>query len=241
MFSIILFCFAQRFFGYVGDEEIQVLCPVRNAVWMGTSKGSIRVVHAPTLLVKYSSKLSHDHSGHSPILKILHVAEEQCVLVTAHNSEVWFFHDRLVGDPPGLVKNQFMIMDDRDDCGPVYDLVKVVVDGKIQVWGTMDNNVLVMFTVEKGVWSKEFHSVTPYSHHMKVCSYIVCCTFTVRSGEEQHHLWVSYRNKSGLVCLDARTKQQIGQLNCTEKLQTKSCKFTITSVYNINIIIVFLL
>lgn len=218
----------QRFFGYVGDEEIQVLCPIRNAVWMGTSKGSIRIVHAPTLAVKYSSRLVRDdEQGHSPILKILHVEEESCVLVTSHNSEVWCFYDTLVGEPSSLIKRQKIVMDDREDCGPVYDMVKIVIDGDVHVWGTMDNNVLVRFTIKDGVWSKTYHSLTPYSHHMKVCSYIVCCSFKGCAGLEEHHLWISYRNKSGIMCIDARTANQIGHINCSEALKTPNCKYYI--------------
>ena len=188
---------------------------------MGTSKGSIRIVHAPTLSVKYSSKIGQgDSSNHSPILKILHVEEENCVLVASHNLEVWCFHDCLVGEPCCLMKRQRIVMDDREDCGPVYDLVKVVTDGKVRVWGTMDNNVLVQFQIEKGVWSKTYHSVTPYNHHMKVCSYIVCCSFVGLNEREEHHLWVSYRSKSGIMCLDARTGSDVGYINCSEVLQT---------------------
>ncbi len=188
---------------------------------MGTSKGSIRIVHAPTLSVKYSSKIGcSENSEYSPVLKILHIEEEECVLVTVHNSEVWCFHDRLVGDPSSLIKRQRILIDDRDDCGPIYDLVKVKIDGEVKVWGTMDNNVLIEFQIIKGVWSKSYHFVTPYDHHMKVCSYIVYCNFIGLNQQEEHHLWISYRNKSGLMCIDARTGTQIGHINCTQALQT---------------------
>ena len=177
------------------------------------------MLHAPTLSVKFSSRLG-GAADHTPILKILHVEEEECVLVAVHSALVWCFHDTLVGQPCTLVKRQRILTDDRDDCGPVYDLVKVVIGGVAQVWGTMDNNVLLRLRMENGSWSKSYHYVTPYSHRMRACSYIVCCSFCVGVAEVwSHHLWVTYRNKSGIVCMDAESTNQIGHINCAEALQ----------------------
>lgn len=187
---------------------------------MGTSRGSIRVIHAPTLTVKYSNQLYKDEAlGPAAILKILHVQEKECVFVTVHQSEIWCFHDRLVGKPPNLIPKQRIKTDDRDDGGPVYDLVKVVLDGTVQIWGTMDNNVLIQLTMVNDEWVKHYHTITPPNYQMKVCSYIVCCSYTDSGGAEQCHLWVSYRSKSSIVCLDVRTEQQVGYINCTEALK----------------------
>lgn len=195
------------------------MCPIRNAIWMGTSRGSIRVIHAPTLSIKYSNKLYKEESGPAAILKILHVQEEECVFVTVHQAEIWCFHDRLVGEPPNLIPKQRIKTDDRDDGGPVYDMAKVVLDGSIQVWGTMDNNVLIQLKMENNVWVKHYHTITPPNHQMKVCSYIVCCTYTDSVGVEQCHIWVSYRSKSSILCVDVRSETQIGHVNCTEELK----------------------
>ena len=242
MIVSLCFTYPQKFFGYVGSEEVQALCSIRNAIWMGTSKGTIRVVHAPTLFVKYSGKLLQDENSTSPILKILHVEEESCVIVSIHVGELWCLHDRLAGQPTSLVKRQRILMNDRDDCGPVYDLVKVVVDGEVQIWGTMDNNLLILLTIKDGLWCKSYHEITPPNYRMKVCSYIVYCNFNIETEEgerlDEHHLWVSYRNKGGLVCIDARTKQQTATLNCTEILKVKDgedmllkCLFVYIFVY----------
>lgn len=212
----------QRFFGYIGKEEIQALCPIRNAMWVGTSLGNLRVIHAPSLVVKFSGKLSPGKDS-SAILKILHVEEENCVLASLTCSQVWSLHDGLIGKPQCIVKEQCIHTNEREGSGPVYDLVKVVVDGCLQVWGTMDNNTLLSLKKRDGLWTTSYHDVVPYSHHMKVCSHIVWCSFE-EEGRKCDYVWVSYRSKGGIVCYDVRNKLQKGHINCSERLKGKDGK-----------------
>jgi serine/threonine protein kinase/ankyrin repeat protein/GTPase SAR1 family protein len=210
-----------RFFGYVGKEEIQSLCPVRNAIWIGTALGNLRIVHSPFLSVKYSGNLFSSPDQQAAILKILHVNEENCVLISLTSCEVFSVHDRLIGEPPSLAKEQVILTTDREAGGPVYDMVKAEVNGQLQVWGTMDNNTLLLLVKNgQGEWTSSYHDVYPYSHHMKVCSHIVLCSF-MEEGTKLDHLWISYRSKGGLVCFDPQAKQQRRTINCTEMLRSK--------------------
>ena len=180
--------------------------------------------------MKYSGRLvSNDLQHSAAILKILHVSELNCVLVSLTSSEIWSVHDRLIGKPPSLVKEQKITTSDRDGSGPVYDLVKINIDGQLQVWGTMDNNTLLLLQKKQHNWSKHYYDVHPYSHHLKVCSHIVCCSFTDDENIKHDHLWISYRSKGGIVCFDARNKAQRGSLNCSEILKSNK---GILSIYN---------
>lgn len=169
--------------------------------------------------MKYSGQLFSTGDQHSAVLKILHVSEKDCVLVSLTSSEIWCIHDRLIGQPLCLVKEQKITTSDREGSGPVYDLVKINIGEKLQVWGTMDNNTLVLLEKEDKEWRKSYYDIHPYSHHMKVCSHIVCCNFTDEN-INYYHLWISYRSKGGLICFDASSKKQCGYINCSEILKS---------------------
>lgn len=215
------FSFLQRFFGYMGSESIESLCPVRNAIWMGTVQGNIRIIHSPTLSVKYSGQLPQEPSA---ILKMIHVEEEGCVMVSVYIGEIYVVHDRLIGQPAGLVKDQHIVMDDRNDCGPVFDLVKVnIEDGRLQVWGTMDNNVLLLLEKRENAsgekeWCKSYYEVSPLGHRLKTCSHVAWCGFVNAAGRRRDHLWITYRNKGGMVKFDLHTRKQVDYVDITHLL-----------------------
>ena len=145
------------------------------------------------------------------------------MLASLTSSEIWSLYDRLVGKPLSLIKQQCISIDDQEGSGPVYDLVKVVVDGQIQVWGTINNNTLLLLERKDGKWIKSYYSIKPYSHHMNVCSHIVWCSFEEDvGGGKQDYLWISYRSKGGIMCFDVRSRKQCGGINCTEKLKSLS-------------------
>ena len=79
----------------VAKEEIHSMCLIRNTTWMGTSTGTLRIIHAPTLKVQHSWKLPYRDNKPSSILKILHVQEKSCVLVTTHGADIWSMHDQV--------------------------------------------------------------------------------------------------------------------------------------------------
>lgn len=198
-------------------------------MWIGTSQGNLRIIHAPSLEVKFSGKLLPTEHESAAILKIIHVEEENCVLASLTSSEVWCLHDKLIGQPKSLAREQLISTTDEGGIGgPVYDLIKVKVDRRLQVWGTMDNNTLLRLekSSESGKWESSYHRLSPYSHHMKTCSHIVWCSFQEEEeGKKEKtqcdHLWISYRSKGGIICFDLRTLQQRGHINCSERLKSK--------------------
>ena len=200
----------------MGSESIESLCPVRNAIWMGTVQGNIRIIHSPTLSVKYSGQLPQEPSA---ILKIIHVEEERCVVVSVYSGEIYVVHDRLIGQPAGLVKHQHIVMNDRDDCGPVFDLVKVKMeDGSFQVWGTMDNNILLLLEKKDNEWCRSYYEIAPLGHRLKTCSHVAWCGFVNGAGHRRDHLWVTYRNKGGMVKFDLHTRKQVDYVDVTQVL-----------------------
>lgn len=190
------------------------MCLIRSTTWMGTSTGNLRILHAPTLKLCHSWKLPSSDDKPSSILKILHVQEMSCVLVTTHGAEIWSLHDRLVGTT-GLQILQHMMI---EDC-PVYDLVKVnMPDGRVEVWGTMDNNTLILLELDSSQWKWSLHTLEA-TGYLKYCSHIVCCSFTNEGGKEERHLWVSYRNRGGLISFDTQERKQRCLLSVAQVLK----------------------
>ena len=193
-------------------------------MWLGTSSGTLKVFHAPTLKAKFAGKLEVDGSGASAILDILHVEETASVLVATVGGDIWSFYDRLL--PGGLRIQDRIILPDMSPC---YHLVKVNVDNCVEVWGTLDNNRVLLLEKDGMGWHKlEFQS-DPHDSKLRLCSYIAHCCFTSRSGTPQNHVWISYRHRSVLVCWDARNRQQRCILNCAEKL--RNGEFIISILY----------
>ncbi len=113
----------QHFSGYCSRDEITSMCSVRNLMWMGTTSGSIKVFHAPTLKVKFTCALEREGpegKTNCAILDILYVEEMRTVLVANFSGEVWSFYDSIVDD--GLrLQCKITLPDDS----PCYHLAKV--------------------------------------------------------------------------------------------------------------------
>lgn len=214
--TVIDHLFLQAFSGYCSKEEISAMCPVHNNMWMGTSTGTLKVFHAPTLKAKFAGKLEIGNGqSASLILDILHVEETSSVLVVNTNGEIWSFYDKIV---PGGLKIQDRIL--LPDNNPCFHLTKVNVQGSVEVWGTMDNNrVLLLERVEWG-WKKlEFES-DPKDPKLRLCSFIAHASFTARDGNPANHIWISYRQRSLLVSWDAKERKQRAIINCASSLKT---------------------
>ena len=182
---------------------------------MGTASGILRILHAPTAKLIHSWNLPCPENKSSSILKILHVEEKSCVLITTHSDEIWSLCDRLV-HKTGLAVQQKILIDDFS----VYDLVKVnLPDGGLEVWGTMDNNTLVLLESDGDKWKWSHHKLKPVAH-MKFCSHVVCCSFVSTEGREERQLWVSYRGRGYLVCFNARERRDHRAINFVELLKT---------------------
>ena len=197
------------------------MCPVRNTMWMGTSTGLLKVFYAPTLKAKFAGKLDIGNATTaSPILDILHVEETSSVLVVNTIGEIWSFSDKIV---PGGLKIQDRIL--LPDNNPCFHLAKVNVQGSVEVWGSMDNNrVLLLERAELG-WKKlEFES-DPKDPKLRLCSFIAHASFTARDGKPANHIWISYRQRTFLVSWDAKERKQRAIVNCTNKLKTGKYKF----------------
>ena len=98
-------------------------------------------------------------------------------------------------------------------------------DGKLEVWGTMENNrLLLLQRTAKSSWKHSHLTIDPKEARLRLCSHIAAASFTKESGESARHMWISYRQKSVLVSFDAHTKEQRCILNCADKLKSGELK-----------------
>ena len=217
----------QSFSGYCSKEEVSALCPVKNMMWMGTTTGTIKVFHAPTLQAKFTGKLKIGASRPSCILNILHIPSMACVLVSTANGDIWSFKDRLT--PKGLVKQCRLTLTDNYQC---YHLVAVEREGTVEVWGTMDNSQLCLLERDGGlVWKSQEIKVTTGDPKLPRCSHIALASFVNKRGVAQNHLWISYRSRGVLVVWDASSRQQLAVVNCNNSFpQLKASE--LSSSYN---------
>ncbi len=85
----------------------------------------------------------------------------------------------------------------------------------------MENNrILIMDKPPGSSWKHSEITIQPKDPRVRLCSHIAFTSFTDSSGVEREHAWVSYRQRSILVSFNAKTREQRGILNCTEKLKT---------------------
>ena len=211
----------QSFSGYCSKDEVTAICPVRNMIWMGTSTGTIMVFHAPTLKTKFAGKLTGMASNPEGslsgrvILDIRHIPETSSVLIAKVNGEIWSLRDKITQG--GLrIEDQILL----PEYSPCYHMVKVKIEGSIEVWGTMENNRVLLLERQQYGWSRKELVADPEDHRLRLCSYIIHTSFTGRDGSELSHVWISYRNRSVLVSFDTKTRKQRCILNCADQLRT---------------------
>ena len=89
---------------------------------MGTSSGTLKIFHAPTLAIKFIHALKTKRTENQAILNIVHMEEIRTVLVSGLGGEVWFFFDTVTED--GL-RLQFKV-----DSSPCFHFVKVNREGR---------------------------------------------------------------------------------------------------------------
>ena len=212
-----LFCSFQSFPGYSSKDEVRAICPVRNMIWMGTIKGTIMVFHAPTLKTKFAGKLTRVASNpeDSVILDIQHIPETSSVLITKENGEIWSLRDKIIRG--GLqIEDQLSL----PEYSPCFHMIKVKVEGSVEVWGTMENNRVLLLERQQYGWSRKELVADHEDHKLRLSFYIVHTSFTGTDGSELSHVWISYQNKSMLVSFDAKTRKQRCILNCADQLRT---------------------
>ena len=192
-------------------------------MWMGTTTGTLKVFHAPSLKAKYTGKLVLGFGNPSCILNILHVESISCVLVSTASGEIWSFHDSLA--PEGLIIQCRLTLTDNFQC---YHLVAVESEDSVEVWGTMDNSQLCLLESDGAGWKSQEIKVNTGDPKLRVCSHIALAHFKDKRGVLQNHLWISYRSRGVLVAWDATSRQQIAVVNCNHSYQQlkagKSCK-----------------
>ena len=201
------------------------------------------VFHAPTLKTKFSGKLTgmmnnleEGSMSGRVILDIRHIPETSSVLVAKVNGEIWSLHDKIC--PGGLrIEDQILL----PDYSPCYHMVKVVVEGSVEVWGTMENNRLLLLERQRLGWSKQELVADPKDHKLRLCSYIVYTTFTGKDGSEMNHIWISYRNRSVLVSFDAKSRKQRCILNCADQLRTSELIFFLSKMFKTSLFCMYII
>ena len=211
------FALFQSFTGYSGKNEVRAICPVRNMIWMGTITGTIVVFRAPTLKTKFAGKLTRTASNpdKSVILDIQHIPETSSILISKENGEIWSLRDKIIHGRLQVENPIFQL-----EHSPCFHMVKVKVEGSIEVWGTMENNRVLLLERQQSGWSMSELVADPKDHRLQQCFYIIHTSFTGKDGSELSHVWISYKDKSLLVSFDAKARKQRCILNCADQLRT---------------------
>lgn len=99
--------------------------------------------------------------------------------------------------------------------------MQVVLNGgsQVEVWGTMENNRLLVMERPHNNWLHSEVIIKPKDPKLRLCSYIAFTSFTDTSGVEAEHIWVSYRQRSVLVSFSARNREQRCVINLVDKLR----------------------
>lgn len=202
------------------------MCPVHNMMWMGTTTGTLKVFHTPTLKAKFTGKLATGSSSSSCILNIVHVPSNMCVLVSTANGDILSFHDGLT--TKGLVIQCRLTLSDFYQC---YHLVAIERDGTVEVWGTMDNSQLCLLESDgRAGWKSQNIKVETGDPKLRLCSHLALANFKDKQGREQTQLWISYRSRGVLVAWDAAARKQIAVVNCNQSFpQLKSSESALLS------------
>lgn len=172
-------------------------------MWIGTTKGILKLKHAPTLTTKFKGELKTEGRSleETYVLAITHVKKASCVLVSTNANEIWAFNDTLT--PEGLIIEERMGLKPGINC---YQLAVVEVRGSLEVWGTMDDSQLIMLTTQGKGWMMD----GPFRVECKQSwqfYHIAHAAFEDKEGETQNHLWVPYWKKSSIVCWDLQKRQ----------------------------------
>ena len=185
-------------------------------MWMGTTTGTLKVFHAPTLKAKFTGKLTIGPQKPSCILDILHIESLSCVLVSTTAGDIWSFHDSLTAH--GLIKQCRLPLTDNYQC---YHLVAVESQGSVEIWGTLDNSQLCLLEKDGAGWKSQEIKVKTGDPKLRLCSHIALAQFKDKRGASQSHLWISFRSRGVLVSLDAALRQQRCVINCNSFQQLK--------------------
>ena len=182
---------------------------------MGTSTGTLKIFHAPTL---HASKFDLEVEGlqTSSIIEISHVKEACSVLVATGKGEIWSFIDHLIS---GSLKMLDRILPPSNKTDITCNRMVTVSYSQesVEVWGTMsENRIFVLKPAGGGRWRKQEFEPSVKDSKLRACLYIAHASFSGRNGSIQNHVWHSYRSKAVLVCWDAETKQQTQFLDCAK-------------------------
>ena len=180
-------------------------------MWIGTTKGILKLKHAPTLTTKFKGELKTEGRSvnKTHVLTIAHVKKESSVLVSTDANEIWAFSDKLI--PEGLAIEERMSLSQNTNC---YQMAVVEVSGSLEVWGTMDNSQLIMLRRQGKGWTME----RPYKIDCRPTwqfYHITHAEFEDEKGVPHNHLWVSYWTKSSMVCWDLQKRQCRTELGTT--------------------------
>ena len=190
-------------------------------MWLGTTSGTLKIFHAPTLKAKFTGKLAIGGIQASSILDICHVPKASCVFIATVNGDLWTFDDCL--SPRGLrIQNRLTLTDNYR----IYHLVVVETATSVEVWGTVDDSQLCLLEREESGWKSQEMKIVTGDPKLRVCSHITLASFKNKRGVQQSYLWISYRSRGLLVAWDASSRKQRALVNCNSFPQLKPGMYT---------------
>ena len=179
-------------------------------MWVSTLEQKLFVIHTPSMKTIASVSLKNNDQT---VMDLLHIAEWHAVLVMWSGPEIWYLQDSIGNYEIGVLDKQKL-------SSGLLHWCKIVLPDRVEVWGTQVNGKVVVFD-----WSLMVQrtNVLSLSATDRDCNEHITSSYMeendiVDGPVEQ--VWVSYKNTSRLMCLDATTRTPFYSVKIPAKGET---------------------
>ena len=183
---------------------------VENYMWISTSEQKLFVVHTPSMKTVISVSLKN---ADQTVVNLLHVMEWHVVMVMWSGSAVWYLQDK-------FDDSKIRVLDKKKLESPLLHCCKVILPGRVEVWGTQQNGKVVILD-----WSSMGQNTSTLSPPMVTncnrqpdCEHITS-SYTRRddnlNGSVQ--VWVTFKQELRLGCWDAVTRSSFYSVKIASK------------------------
>lgn len=186
---------------------------VGNYMWISTLEQKLFIIHTPsmkTVITSVSLK-----SAEQSVIDLLHVVEWHAVLVMWSGSEIWYLQDN-------IDHGEIVVLDKQKLDSPLLHWCKVVLQSRIEVWGTLENGKVVILD-----WPPMGQRTNILSPSIVNCSYqytfeYIASSYTTMKRSDGLgglvQVWVSFKQDFRLMCWNATTRTAFYSV----KIPTKS-------------------
>ena len=144
------------------------------------------------------------------ILSIISVPEENHVIVTTNNSQIWCIWSNLC-DLNGSNHIEIEQIIELKDQPPIYQMCKVVQpDGRVEIWGTSEGKIAVISYKNEDCKLIVEYLECIFPNGLRLpCQCITNAHFLTTDGHIKDHVWVSTTRRNKIICWDAQDRKQL--------------------------------